>query len=192
MTTTKAIKTSFFGLLSAVLMTAPAFAQNAASVVQQSAQGTEQAGVGNVSVQGSLQTADVTQAGSPLVYPYGGINGANVIQGNAQHAGQIGYGNTNIQGNAATATVTQGTPTSPWFPGYPTPGVNGATVMQGSEQGAFQFGAFNRCNGQSALSSSKRFRRFLLKIGRLTSTLFNKRKHSSCLLNQSNSARSQY
>ncbi|BAS56743.1 MULTISPECIES: hypothetical protein [Leptolyngbya] len=143
MTTAKAIKTSFFGLMSAVLMTAPAFAQNAASVVQQSSQGTEQAGVGNVSVQGNLQTADVTQLSSP-VYPYGAsINGANVIQGNSQQAGQIGYGNTNIQGNATSATVTQGTPTSPWFPGYPTPGVNGANVVQGSQQGAFQFGGFN-------------------------------------------------
>lgn len=143
MTTAKAIKTSFFGLLSAALMTAPAFAQNAASVYQTSAQGTEQAGVGNVSVQGSLQSADVTQSGSPYVYPYGGINGANVVQGNNQQAGQVGYGNTSIQGNSATATVTQGSPTAPWFPGYPTPGINGANVIQGSNQGAFQFGAGN-------------------------------------------------
>lgn len=144
MTTAKAIKTSFFGLLSAALMTAPAFAQNATSVYQTSAQGTEQAGVGNVSVQGSLQSADVSQAGSPYVYPYGGsINGANVVQGNNQQAGQIGYGNTSIQGSSATATVTQGSPTSPWFPGYPTSGINGANVIQGSNQGAFQFGAAN-------------------------------------------------
>lgn len=50
MATVKAIKSSFFGLLSAALMTAPAFAQNATSVVQNSNQGAEQAGIGNVSV----------------------------------------------------------------------------------------------------------------------------------------------
>ncbi len=140
MTTLKAIKSSLFGLLSAALMTAPAFAQNATSVVQNSNQGTEQAGIGNVSVQGSQQTADVTQVGSPYVYPYGSINGANVVQGNNQQAGQIGYGNTSIQGNSTAATVTQG---SPAFPGYPVPGINGANVVQGSNQGAFQFGAAN-------------------------------------------------
>jgi hypothetical protein len=144
MATAKAIKSTFFGLLSATLMTAPAFAQNAASVVQNSAQAAEQVGVGNTSVQGNLQSADVTQSGSPYIYPFGSsINGANIVQGNSQHAAQVGYGNTSVQGNSSTATVAQGSPTYPWFPGYPTPSVNGANVVQGSQQGAFQFGAAN-------------------------------------------------
>ncbi|MER3477377.1 MAG: hypothetical protein C4287_13895 [Leptolyngbya sp. ERB_1_2] len=143
MATAKAIKTSFFGLLSAVLMTAPAFAQNATSVVQSSSQGANQVGAGNVSVQGSSQTADVAQVGSPYVYPYGSINGANIVQGNHQQADQVGYGNTSIQGNSNAATVTQGTTIAPWFPGSPVPGVNGANVVQGNNQGALQVGTAN-------------------------------------------------
>jgi hypothetical protein len=152
MSIAKNLKLSFFGLLSATLMSAPAFAQNAASVTQLSGQNAAQVGVGNTAIQGNLQSADVNQHGSSYFpYSYGtGINGANVVQGNHQNVAQYGFGNTAVQGNSATANVHQSPSTTypyPAYPSYPYPGyptsVNGASVLQGNGQAASQFGAFN-------------------------------------------------
>lgn len=150
MSIAKNLKLSFFGLLSATLMSAPAFAQNAASVTQLSGQSADQVGVGNTAIQGNLQSADVHQGSSYFPYGYGAsINGANVVQGNHQQADQYGFGNTAIQGNSATANVNQSPSTTypyPVYPSYPYPGypnVNGASVLQGNGQTASQFGAFN-------------------------------------------------
>jgi hypothetical protein len=131
------------------LAAAPAFAQNAASVIQTSNQNATQVGSGNVAVQGNVQTGIVTQTGG---YPHGvqcfaapcpsGINGASIVQANQQDVTQHGIGNTAIQGNAATATVTQGGPSYPFYP-YSPYGINGATVMQGNQQIADQYGIGN-------------------------------------------------
>jgi hypothetical protein len=149
----KSIKLGAIALLTSVcgFATAPAFAQNAASVVQTSDQNTTQVGSGNVSVQGNVQTGVITQTGSPyygvqcFVAPCptaAGINGASVIQSNDQNATQIGNGNTSIQGNSATANVFQGG--APYYPYYPAPSnINGATVYQGNVQNAGQYGYGN-------------------------------------------------
>ncbi|MER3434802.1 MAG: hypothetical protein C4288_15610, partial [Leptolyngbya sp. ERB_1_1] len=108
------------------LATTPAFAQNAASVIQTSDQNATQVGSGNVAVQGNVQTGIVTQTGAT---PYGvqcfvapcpgGINGANVVQTNQQGVIQNGIGNSSIQGNSSTATVLQGGTVYPFHPYYP-------------------------------------------------------------------------
>lgn len=146
MSIAKNLKLSFFGLLSATLMSAPAFAQNAASVTQVSGQSTDQVGIGNTAIQGNLQSTDISQTGNPSYFYGSGANGATVGQSNNQYAGQYGYGNSAIQGNASSATVTQGsTPIYPGYPIYPAPvpNFNGASVLQGNGQGASQVGAFN-------------------------------------------------
>lgn len=149
----KSIKLGAIALLTSVcgFATAPAFAQNAASVVQTSDQSTTQVGSGNVSVQGNVQTGVVTQNGSPYYgiqcfaapCPTAGINGASVIQSNDQNATQIGHGNTSIQGNSSTANVFQGSaPYYPYYPSNPT-NINGAMVYQGNVQNAGRYGYGN-------------------------------------------------
>jgi hypothetical protein len=149
----KSMKSAAFALFASVLgfATAPAFAQNAASVIQTSEQNTVQNGSGNVSIQGNVQTGVVTQTGSPYGYgvqcfvapcPGGGsINGASVVQQNQQDVAQFGYGNTAIQGNSSTANVHQG-----GYPSYPysyPSSINGATVGQFNQQNIGQFGFGN-------------------------------------------------
>jgi hypothetical protein len=146
----KSIKLGAIALLTSIcgFATAPAFAQNAASVIQTSEQNATQVGNGNVSVQGNVQTGVVTQTGSPYYgiqcfaapCPTAGINGASIIQSNEQNATQIGNGNTSIQGNAATANVFQGG--SSYYPYYPS-NINGAMVYQGNMQNAGQYGYGN-------------------------------------------------
>lgn len=140
MTSVKTLSISLFGLLSATLLSAPAFAQSAASVIQSSNQNATQLGQGNVAIEGNMQTANVDQAGVP--FPYGGgINGANVEQYSNQGVDQVGIGNSAVQGNASTADVRQGTPGYPFY--YPTPGINSATVLQANEQEILQNGYGN-------------------------------------------------
>lgn len=131
---------------------APAFAQNAASVIQTSDQNVVQNGSGNVAVQGNVQTGVVNQLGGDVPYAgiqcfvapcqLPGVNGAAVVQGNHQTIDQIGVGNTAIQGNSSTANVLQGLGSYP-FPYYPTMGVNGGQVLQGNAQTATQVGVGN-------------------------------------------------
>lgn len=131
---------------------APAFAQNAASVIQTSDQNAVQNGSGNVAVQGNVQTGVVNQTGGGVPYPgiqcfvapcpTTGINGAVVVQDNHQNIDQYGIGNTAIQGNSSTANVLQGSNPYP-FPYYPGSGINGATVLQGNAQNAAQIGVGN-------------------------------------------------
>lgn len=147
----KSIKFCALALFTSVcgLATAPAFAQNAASVIQTSDQNATQVGSGNVAIQGNVQTGVVTQTGAS---PYNvqcfvapcptGINGANVVQANQQDVHQQGIGNTAIQGNASTATVSQGGLSFPYYPYYPY-GINGATVLQGNQQSVDQYGIGN-------------------------------------------------
>ncbi|MBW4538416.1 MAG: hypothetical protein KME43_04630 [Myxacorys chilensis ATA2-1-KO14] len=140
MASVKSLSISLFGLLSATLLSAPAFAQNAASVIQTSEQDAAQLGQGNVAVQGNMQSGIVTQTGVP--FPFGGgINGAVVQQDSEQGVAQVGIRNTAIQGNVTTADVLQGTPGYPFY--YPAPGINGATVLQGSHQDVLQAGHGN-------------------------------------------------
>ncbi|HTL89485.1 MAG TPA: hypothetical protein VL134_08785 [Leptolyngbya sp.] len=140
MASVKTLSISLLGLLSATLLSAPAFAQNAASVVQTSDQAATQVGQGNVAIEGNVQTGIVTQTGVP--FPFGGgINGAVVQQGSHQGVEQVGIGNSAVQGNVTTADVLQGAPGYPFY--YPTPGINGATVLQGTQQGILQTGYGN-------------------------------------------------
>ncbi|NDJ16992.1 hypothetical protein [Myxacorys almedinensis] len=141
MSSVKAIKLSVFGLLSAAFVSTPAFAQNAASVVQTSEQSAAQVGLGNVAIQGSQQTGIITQTGAPF-FPVGDINGAVIHQGNAQGVTQVGAGNSAVQGNVTTAEVLQGSTVYP-FPYYPAPDINGATVLQSGSQGVLQHGLGN-------------------------------------------------
>ncbi|MBW4528823.1 MAG: hypothetical protein KME18_27295 [Phormidium tanganyikae FI6-MK23] len=158
----KSIKFCALALLTSVcgFAAAPAFAQNAASVIQTSDQNATQVGSGNVAIQGNVQTGVVTQAGG---YPYGvqcfvapcptGINGATVLQTNQQGVTQQGYGNTSIQGNSSTANVLQGSAGYPYYPYYPS-GINGATVLQGNQQTVDQYGVGNSSvqgNGSTAI-----------------------------------------
>lgn len=147
----KSIKLCAIALFTSVcgLATAPAFAQNAGSVIQTSDQNATQVGSGNVSIQGNVQTGVVTQTGSPYGVqcfvapcPTGGINGASVVQSNQQDVHQQGYGNTAIQGNSSTATVSQGG-SYPYYPYYPYGNINGATVFQGNQQNVDQYGIGN-------------------------------------------------
>lgn len=139
---------------------APAFAQNAASVIQTSDQNVVQNGSGNVAVQGNVQTGVVNQLDVPyagiqcFVAPCdAGINGATVVQGNHQNAGQFGVGNTAIQGNSSTANILQGNG-SYVSPYYPAVGVNGSQVLQGNDQTAIQFGVGNTAiQGNSAAAA---------------------------------------
>lgn len=140
MASVKNLSISLFSLLSATLLSAPVFAQNAASVIQTSNQNATQVGQGNVSVQGNMQTGIVTQNGTPFYYG-SGINGAVVQQDNHQETHQVGIGNSAIQGNVSTANVQQGTPGYPFY--YPASGINGATVVQGNHQGIGQHGYGN-------------------------------------------------
>lgn len=129
---------------------APAFAQNAASVIQTSDQNVMQNGSGNVAVQGNVQTGVVNQLDVPyagiqcFVAPCesAGINGATVVQGNHQNIDQVGVSNTAIQGNSSTANVLQGLGSYP-FPYYPSVDVNGSQVLQGNAQTATQVGVGN-------------------------------------------------
>lgn len=128
------VATASFGVLSF-----PAHAQNGASVIQTSDQSAIQAGSGNTSVQGNLQTGVVTQSG----YPFGtNVNGAFVGQGNSQNAAQVGFGNSSVQGSAQNANVHQSS--NPYYPYYPsTPGINAANLNQLSGQSALQLGTGN-------------------------------------------------
>ncbi|NDJ16991.1 hypothetical protein [Myxacorys almedinensis] len=139
---------------------APAFAQDAASVIQSSDQNIVQNGSGNVAVQGNVQTGIVNQVGNGVAYPgiqcfvapcpVSGINGATVVQGNHQNIHQVGVGNTAIQGNSSAASVFQGAGGYP-FPYYGVPGINGAQVVQGNVQDAAQSGVGNTAiQGNSA------------------------------------------
>ncbi|HTL89484.1 MAG TPA: hypothetical protein VL134_08780 [Leptolyngbya sp.] len=129
---------------------APAFAQNAASVIQTSDQNVVQNGSGNVAVQGNVQTGVVNQTDVPyagiqcFVAPceIGGINGATVVQGNHQNIDQVGVGNTAIQGNSSTANVLQGLNSYP-FSYYPAGNINGSQLLQGNAQTAAQVGINN-------------------------------------------------
>lgn len=128
----KNLKLSFFGLMSATLMSAPAFAQNAASVTQLSNQDATQVGVGNVAVQGNAQSATVTQ--SPTTYPY-----------YPNHPGYPSHG-----------YPSHGYPSHgyPSYPSYPSTGVNGAVILQGNDQDATQIGGFNSAIQGSAADAT--------------------------------------
>lgn len=158
MATAKAIKSSFFGLLSIVLMSAPAFAQNSASVTQTSDQSVTQEGNGNFAMQGNVQTGIVNQNG----YPYGGIqcfiapcpggNDANIHQTNQQSIDQQGNYNQAVQGNMSHATVHQGGMPFP-FPYYPF-GNNSAAVTQTNGQDVNQVGHGNQATQGNAASAT--------------------------------------
>lgn len=66
MTSVKTLLISLLGLLFATLLSAPAFAQNAAFVIQSSNQNVTQLGQENVAIEGNMQTANVAQTGVPL------------------------------------------------------------------------------------------------------------------------------
>ena len=126
------------------LVSAPARAQNAASVGQSSDQQTVQAGYGNTSVQGSNQTGIVSQKQFPP-FSYG-VNAANLGQVNSQGALQQGYGNTSVQGSAQTGMIKQGNS----YPSFPySSGINAADLKQSSGQGLGQLGT-----GNSAVQAS--------------------------------------
>jgi hypothetical protein len=118
MATAKAIKSSLFGFLSIALMSAPAFAQNTATIDQTSDQQITQHGYANTATQGNLNSANVNQGTPgyypPVYYPFGHEpNTATITQDNHQKIDQKGDYNTATQGNMNTANVNQG------FPGYP-------------------------------------------------------------------------
>jgi hypothetical protein len=148
MTFAKKIATSCFGILSALALVTPAFAQNAGSIVQTSDQTAMQSGYGNVSVQGSAQNANLNQMGY-------GINGTSILQGNQQAAGQFGNFNSSVQASQQNAHVTQDAgyyptpygypayPTYPTYPTYPSYDVNGANVTQLNGQLGIQDGVGN-------------------------------------------------
>jgi hypothetical protein len=163
MATAKAIKSSLFGFLSIALMSAPAFAQNTASVTQTSDQSVTQQGNGNVAVQGNVQTGIVNQNG----HPYGGIqcfaapcpgtNDATIHQANQQSIDQQGNFNQAIQGNMATATVNQGGMpfTYPYYPFGSHPfGSNSAAVNQTNGQSVTQVGHGNQASQGNAASAT--------------------------------------
>lgn len=151
MVSVKTLSISLFGLLSATLLSAPVFAQNAASVVQSSDQSVTQVGQGNQAIQGNLQTANVTQTGVP--FPFSNEdNSAFVLQNSQQQIDQLGNANSAIQGNAATADVRQGTPKYPFY--YPTPSSNDAIVQQANHQNIRQHGYGNTGIQGSATDAS--------------------------------------
>lgn len=140
MVSVKTLSISLFGLLSATLLSAPAFAQNGASVIQSSEQNTAQVGLGNVAIEDNAQTGIVTQTGAHFPFN-GGINGAVVQQESEQVVRQLGIGNSAVQENVGTADVLQGTPGYPFY--YPAPGINGAKVLQADDQNILQNGYGN-------------------------------------------------
>lgn len=157
---TKSFKSCALAVVTSIcgFAASPAFAQNAASVIQTSDQNVVQNGSGNVAVQGNVQTGVVNQLDVPyagiqcFVAPCesAGINGATVVQDNQQNIGQFGVGNTAIQGNSSTANVLQGSG-SYLSPYYPAVDVNGSQVLQGNAQNATQFGVGNTATqGNSA------------------------------------------
>jgi hypothetical protein len=125
------------------LVSAPARAQNAASVGQSSDQQTVQAGYGNTSVQGSAQTGIVSQK----QVPFGnGVNAAGIGQDNSQGALQQGYGNTSVQGSAQTGIIKQGNS----YQHFPySGGINASDLKQSSGQALGQLGI-----GNSAVQAS--------------------------------------
>jgi hypothetical protein len=119
MASLKPFKTGLFGLLTATtfgLLAVPSYAQNTATVDQSSTQTATQVGVGNTAVQGSIQTGNVTQDGSPYWFGYGS-NDATLNQANTQDVSQNGFGNNAAQGSIQQADILQGS--SPLY--FPVP-----------------------------------------------------------------------
>jgi hypothetical protein len=143
MTLTKKIAASCFGVLSALALATPTFAQvNGGVIVQESDQTAIQEGFGNVSLQDSEQNADLHQMGW-------GVNGATINQNSDQFSRQRGAFNYSDQESTEDAIVRQDS----GIPFYSPAGVNGAQVLQDTQQGTGQYGFGNYSEQDSDTSA---------------------------------------